>query len=228
MSTTSEALALGLCGWCTVRPATETCPKTYAAFGALIGKLTVCRTCHAAARISYPCKCLSLEEAKRIYESEDSRMAKKKLNGSADGKIERARYEEKLPCKVEPEEVEVHAQELAKVIRERQEMLSRKRSANAAFREKIAFFDERLKELAECVEGKTVRKPVTVIEYLLERTNEVQVVRSDTGEIVSSRAADAADLQDQLFSEGANPAPVGKGRAKKKSSKDEPHVTTDE
>lgn len=153
-------------------------------------------------------------EGKTMGKAKMTSKTKSKTNGAAaksslgdDNKpVERARYDDMLPCKLEPSDIPARAAELAKTIREREEMLELKREANAKYRERIAYFDERLTSLAEAVEGKTEKRSVPCIEYLLPRTNEIQVVRQDTHEVVERRAAEPQDLQEGLFD--------GKGRDK--------------
>lgn len=147
--------------------------------------------------------CLSCEAKERT-------MAGRKKNGDASpaaptqGKngnrepVERARYQDSLPCTIGTDDVQVRASELAKVIRARDRLLDEKRESNATYRERIAFFDERLKELAESVEGKTERRPVDCVEYLYPEQGEVRVVRLDTNEVVESRTATAEDMQESL------------------------------
>jgi hypothetical protein len=176
-------------------------PRDFEAFGWTRHACAVCHAPFYAPRFDDPnlpcqvCQHITLES---------SPMAAKKSKAPAtktiDGRklVERARYDQMLPCKIPVDEVEVKASQLAKVIRERDEMLDRKRESNAAYREKIAFFDERLKELATSVENKTAEQSVSCVEWLIPETNEIRVIREDTGEIVETRTADAADLQEPL------------------------------
>lgn len=132
---------------------------------------------------------------------------KPKSNGSSSAKsspgddnpVERARYDDRLPCKLDPVDLPARAYELAKVTHDLEETRERKRESNAKYRERITFLQERANELAESVEGKTELRSVEVVEYLLPRTNTVRIVRSDTGEIVEEHAATPEDLQEGLF-----------------------------
>jgi hypothetical protein len=124
---------------------------------------------------------------------------------AADGYVERARYQEPLLVKITPQDLQPKANELARVIAQRDAMKVNKREANAKFREQIAYFDERINELAESVREGSERRPVEVVERLNLRLNQVEVVRTDTGETISKRAATAEDRQETL--------PVG-GKAK--------------
>lgn len=146
--------------------------------------------------------------------------AKKKIEANGD-MIERARYEERLPCKIEGVDVDKAAQEMAKVHRQREATREAKRASNAKFRERLNFFDERLSELAETVEGKTERRSVEVVEYLIPRTNEIRIVRQDTLEAIETRAAKPEELQEPMFSEGGKTdRPPAKKRGRK--AKDAP------
>ena len=152
------------------------------------------------------------ELAEGYGESEESMAAKKsKRRGAPPGTtkvktnglplrkgVERKRYKDKLPVKIPLDRVAENADELAKVIGQREMMLEEKRQANAKFRDKIHFFDERLTELGESVRSKTEIRDVEVVEMLIVETNEIRIVRLDTGEIVSTRTAEVQDRQEAL------------------------------
>jgi hypothetical protein len=177
-------------------------PRDFAAFGWTPHACAICGAPFYAPDFNDPD--LPCQVCHNVTQENRPMAAKKNSKGPAtktiDGRklVERARYEQMLPCKIPVDEVEVKAGQLAKVIRERDEMLDRKRESNAAYREKIAFFDERLKELATSVENKTEQQSVSCVEWLVPETNEIRVIREDTGEIVETRTADAQDLQDPL------------------------------
>lgn len=144
------------------------------------------------------------EACKQAQDKETTPMVqKKKKNKRSNGasasdrskKVERDRYTQMLPCKIDKEDVDRASAELAKLIRERGEVLARKKAVNSNFREKIHFYDERLKELGTSIEGGTERRSVECVDYLLP-TNEIQTVRVDTGEVIESRAATAEELQE--------------------------------
>lgn len=129
-------------------------------------------------------------------------MAKKKTNGTLHtvpsklpkGATEIRRHKEKLPVKIDEATVALQATELAKTIRLREVVLEEKREANSAYRKKLDHFDEKLKEHAQAVEQHCVSATVECIDYLLPN-NEVQTVRTDTGEVVGTRTAESKDLQ---------------------------------
>lgn len=62
--------AAATCVVCTVRDAVDSCPGPRRSPRSAREALAVCRRCHAAMRQSYPCPCMSLEDAKRIYAEE--------------------------------------------------------------------------------------------------------------------------------------------------------------
>jgi hypothetical protein len=139
--------------------------------------------------------------------------AKKKTNGAratlngakADGDyIERHRFADKLPCTISTEDLPARSSELAKVIHARDHLLEQKRETNANFRSRVKFYDERLKELADAVEGGTELRNVDCVERFNSRTNTVELVRLDTGEVYDSRAATAEDRQEDLPGVGAS------------------------
>lgn len=113
--------------------------------------------------------------------------------------IERRRSKERCPVKIAAEDVEKKADALAKVIQDRGIVLAERSEALGDYRKKLSFFDERLEELAESVRSHSELRDVECVEFLLERTGEVVIIRQDTGEQVGeARAATAEDRQDEL------------------------------
>jgi hypothetical protein len=123
------------------------------------------------------------------------------------GTVRRDSYEERLPCRSDDAVVATKARELAKLEHQRTAFRESWKAQCAKARERRAFFEERIEELAAEVDGQVEYRNVEVIEYLLP-TNEVIAVRSDTHEVVSTRTAEAEDLQDSI--------PGTEGKSKKK------------
>lgn len=130
----------------------------------------------------------------------------------------RKRFKQKLPVRIGDELVSAKADKLAKTIHERNAVRLKRREANAEFREQLAYFDEMLESLATDVELHTESRDVECVERLTAQ-NEIETVRLDTGEILSTRTAEARDLQEDLlervnegedvpWDEGANPGPL--------------------
>ena len=108
-------------------------------------------------------------------------------------------FKQKAPVKIPAPEVEKKADALAKVIQDRELVLEEKRAVNAELREKLNYFDERLMELAESVRSHSEVKDVSCVEFYVERTGEIIVVRQDTGEQIGQpRAATAEERQEGL------------------------------
>jgi hypothetical protein len=216
--TSTQSIARGLCGWCTTKPATEPCSRHKVAVP------TMCRACHAAVRLSYPCKCMTTEEALRIHKEEEEMGAKKKTEGGngeklpagvPKGAVARDKYEEKLPCQADDKIIATKARELAKLEHARTQFRASWKAVCAKTRERRAFFEERIEELAAEVDGQVEYENVEVQEYLLP-TNEVIAVRLDTGEVVSTRTAESEDLQDRIAGTGD----AGKKKGKRAKSDD--------
>jgi hypothetical protein len=137
-----------------------------------------------------------------------------KANGASPGTLQppngaiiRGRHKEQLPCRVEGDAVELAGKELAKCVREQEELDEERREVLAGFREKQAGIKERAKAHATTVEMHTIARPVWCTKYLL-RTNDIQIVREDTGEVVVTRAATPEELQQEL------PEPKSKKKAR--------------
>jgi hypothetical protein len=131
---------------------------------------------------------------------------KKKANGAAKKakapereRLERRRYTTKLPCAIAPEIVVMRADDLAKAVREREELMAANRERNAEFREKRAHVDEEISNLATAVEQHEESRDVEVVEYLVSGTGNIEVVRQDTLEVVETKAATKDDLQESIF-----------------------------
>lgn len=145
----------------------------------------------------------------------EKKMARTKAtNGDGEGRVEIDRFEERLLCEIEDEEIAKKANDLAVTIGERDQVKQRRRAAVATFKDKLTHLDEKIVELGESVRTKTERRNVTCIEYLVERQNKVILVRTDTGAIESERPATPEDRQEPMF---AGEGRKGKGKRAKKA-----------
>jgi hypothetical protein len=109
------------------------------------------------------------------------------------GAVERRRYHQRLPVKLESAEAALVSQELTTATCSRVAM----ENEAAILRESIKGLKAKENELVGQLQLGTEMRDVEVVEYLLPN-NSVQCVRSDTGEVVDSRTANAADLQEPL------------------------------
>jgi hypothetical protein len=125
-----------------------------------------------------------------------------KSNGAArkpgKGGVERARYEMELDCTIDAEIRATKGEELAKVCLERETFLEERRAENAAANDKRKAYDDRIESLSTAVMNGTEKRKVECIDVLLP-TNEIQTLRTDTGEVVDSKTATKEDLQEGLF-----------------------------
>lgn len=123
---------------------------------------------------------------------------KTRKGAGRDAPVVRAKYTKRLPVEVATEETAKLARLLAEEVEKRDLLLDEQRTSNAEFRERRAAIDSRLNEYAQCVRDGTKLQEVKCEERLVVETNEVQVVRLDTQEVVETRTADAADRQEAL------------------------------
>jgi len=136
--------------------------------------------------------------------------AKSKANGA--GKpllrqpVEGKEYELDLAVPISATEARACGHLMAVKIVERTNYLERRRSIMANLRKEGDAIDEALKELAESFEKHTKKVAVRVRERLIVETNEVEIVRLDTGEVVKRRTASPGDRQQELFAEGPKEA----------------------
>jgi hypothetical protein len=139
-----------------------------------------------------------------------SSSSSKKSNGAVVREpVARKQYKMDLPVKVSAEEAEKAGHLMAKDYREREALVEERRNAMIAFRKRFDAVDERLAAHCETFENQTKKIQVKVEERLTVETNEIEIVRLDTGEVVEKRTAKPDDRQEALFPEVAEPDPFG-------------------
>jgi hypothetical protein len=112
--------------------------------------------------------------------------------------VVRREFKMDLPVPISPEEATKAGHAMVREIRRREQLDEERREAMAEFRDRRAAIDEKCKELADSFENGTKKISVRVREELIVETNEIQVIRIDTGEVVERRAAKAEDRQETL------------------------------
>jgi hypothetical protein len=133
--------------------------------------------------------------------------------------VERRRYRQQLPCKIDEAVSHAKGLELARVCRERKEFEELRAAENREAREKAAYFDETIERLRIEVEGCVETRTVECVDMLLP-TNEIQVMRTDTGEVIETRPAKASELQESLLG-----AAEGSGKGKRHATDPAPSMT---
>lgn len=118
-------------------------------------------------------------------------------SGAASGAVEKRRFHQPLPVKIDAGKVQELSLELAKIIRERLSLMVEKSEALTSFRKKKEYYDEREEQLATSVEGSVETLSIECVDYLLP-TGEIRTLRLDTGEIIDTRAATVSELQEPL------------------------------
>ncbi len=133
-------------------------------------------------------------------------------------RVERKRYHEFLPVRVpDSEKLEAHA-ELSRLEGDRLRLKSEKREVLARFREKFNALDVDIEKLVEKGNDGVEKRRVECVDYLLS-TNEIEMVRQDTGEVVLKRTATAEELQESLLT---LPAPKADGKKARKERQTDP------
>lgn len=131
--------------------------------------------------------------------------AKARANGAAAEPVVRqpvdrgVSYTIDLPVPVDEHEVAEAAAEMVREIRKREAVLEERREDMARHKEDLVGIDKRMQDLASTVENHTRKKPVKVTERVVTETATIEIVRTDTGEVVSTRPAEATDVQQGLF-----------------------------
>jgi hypothetical protein len=111
--------------------------------------------------------------------------------------VERARYEEKLPVSADVSERNAAGEELAKLVDALEAFKIEKREIVAKLKDRRTGIEDRMNEMAGIYKG-TKLANVLCVEKLYVETCSVDVVRTDTGEVVRTRTATKEDLQEQM------------------------------
>lgn len=127
--------------------------------------------------------------------------APKAPTATASGSVDRGTETRRLPVAIADEEkIAKSARELARVLHEQDAIKTKQREKNEGFRAELKELRERVSELADTVEKHTELKEITC-RIVLKADQSVDIVRTDTGEVVENRAAKKDELQDELFPE---------------------------
>jgi hypothetical protein len=118
-------------------------------------------------------------------------------------RVPRARYEEKLPVAADALEREAAGAEMSKIVDELESFKIEKRETLAELRDRKTGLEQRLNEMSGVWKGKKLTN-VLVQEYLIVETATIEVVRTDTGDVVSTRPATKEDLQEQIRTDSAD------------------------
>ncbi len=110
------------------------------------------------------------------------------------GGVERARFVEALPCKMDAAEIETLRGKLVAVTIER----VGKEAELAGCRETVKALCKREDSLVEQLRDEAEIRDVDCVERLYVETNSVDTIRLDTGEVVRTREATAEDRQEDL------------------------------
>lgn len=213
--TTEEAEALGLCGICTIRQASEMCPRLESR-----GMGRMCRRCHAALRISYFCKCLGLDEARTIYDEETSMTEEKK-----DDRLLRTNKRE-LPVVLTQAELLAKGDTVASLHAKGAKLRVDKKTMTDEISGEIKGVEGAISVLVGQIRTRSERREVLCDEIADYDNDVVNVVRKDTLQVVEVRALLPHERQRPLPLKGidggkdAEPKPEGKGKARR-AKKDE-------
>ena len=109
---------------------------------------------------------------------------------------------EKLPCKLDNTEVRLKGEELALARKEHHELADAAKASAARFKTSIKEVDERIDDLAEQVRTRQETRDVEIIDVKDMDRQMVDTIRTDTGEVVRSRAMTLNERQIHLFEPG--------------------------
>lgn len=112
----------------------------------------------------------------------------------------RHRFIQKLACRIDEPALVTMAEGMAQLFEDLDAAEADRAEAMREHKATITGIKEKMKSLAKGVRSHTEMRDVECIERLTA-TQSIEVVRLDTGEVIEERAADAMDLQDDLFQE---------------------------
>lgn len=106
-----------------------------------------------------------------------------------------------LPHTLTPDEIEDRAREIAGLHQEMARVDAERKAAAGVFRVKLKELDARMTELAVVLESGVEHRDVEVFVERDRAEKLLRIRRTDTGEVVESRAMGEEDLQEEMFSE---------------------------
>lgn len=123
------------------------------------------------------------------------------------------RFVEQLPCRLRESEKLLKSEELAEQLRQREIVEAEKKEANDAFKARLSEADRQVQRLAHEIRTGEEYRAVQCTEIGRWSENVVDIVRSDTGEVVRSRPMAAGERQ-ALLELGDEPANDNGGSGK--------------
>lgn len=103
-----------------------------------------------------------------------------------------------LPCKLTPNELLLKGKELAETFKKVDSLEAEKKADASAFKDKIESYEAKGRELAREVSTGQEYRPIECFEEARYSTNMVDLVRSDSHEVVRSRPMDPSEKQPGL------------------------------
>lgn len=129
---------------------------------------------------------------------------------------------EKLPVQLSNDEVRLKGEELAQQRKAWEAKKAERKAVAARLKEELDELDDKICTLADQVKNRREHRDVEVAELKDFEQGKVDTVRSDTGEVVRSRAMTGGERQVSLLSTGARHSETTpKGGGSKKKTKTE-------
>ncbi len=119
-------------------------------------------------------------------------------------------FPRRLACKLDDSEVAAKATVLAGLIVEKQEVEEDKGAKVAAFNANLKDINGRIRDIAKIVNAREEERSIECEKHIDVSRGACEIVRTDTGEIIETKAASPSDLeaaeQRRLFTEDDGPA----------------------
>lgn len=109
--------------------------------------------------------------------------------------VERARFHEDLPVSANDAEMSNMTASAGSLVGQIETLETEARESAKQFRAKLKSLRARERELGKRIRANVCMRPVQCVDRLIVETNEMQTVRTDTGEIIRTRPASDEDRQ---------------------------------
>lgn len=107
-------------------------------------------------------------------------------------------FYERLPCQLDAQEVLLKSKSLAQLLCDKSNVEIEKKDANADFKRRLDVIETRVCELGLEIRTGREYRDVPCIERADYADNRVEIIRTDTGEVVRMRALEVHERQESL------------------------------
>lgn len=121
------------------------------------------------------------------------------------------KFKRELPVELTSAEIEEKAQELARLTVEYSDTDAQRKVDHASYTLRLKSLDTQLNDVAKVIKARAVVRPVECEQRKVFEQNLVQVVRLDTGAVISERGMTVEERQGDFFEPPAEPPVAAEG-----------------